>query len=73
MLSDSTFNNHRIAIIRKSIETNLTTAIANYNIQSGSNYEYVMPVINDADWYKIVNNVSIASFMQGIPIGQKLF
>lgn len=73
MLSDSTFNNHRIAIIRKSIETNLTTAIANYNIQSGSNYEYVMPVINDADWYKIVNNVSIASFMQGIPIGQKYF
>ena len=73
MLSDSTFNNHRIAIIRKSIETNLTTAIANYNTQSGSNYEYVMPVINDADWYKIVNNVSIASFMQGIPIGQKYF
>lgn len=73
MLSDSTFNNHRIAVIRKSIETNLTTAIANYNTQSGSNYEYVMPVINDADWYKIVNNVSIASFMQGIPIGQKYF
>lgn len=73
MLSDSIFNNHRIAIIRKSIETNLTTAIANYNTQSGSNYEYVMPVINDADWYKIVNNVSIASFMQGIPIGQKYF
>lgn len=73
MLSDSTFNNHRIAVIRKSIETNLTTAIANYNTQSGSNYEYVMPVINDADWYKIVNNVSIAAFMQGIPIGQKYF
>ncbi len=73
MLSDSTFNNHRIAVIRKSIETNLTTAIANYNTQSGSNYEYVMPVINDADWYKIANNVSIASFMQGIPIGQKYF
>lgn len=73
MLSNSIFNNHRIAIIRKSIETNLTTAIANYNTQSGSNYEYVMPVINDVDWYKIVNNVSIAAFMQGIPIGQKYF
>ena len=73
MLSNSIFNNHRIAVIRKSIETNLTTAIANYNTQSGSNYEYVMPVINDTDWYKIVNNVSIASFMQGIPIGQKYF
>ena len=73
MLSSSVFNNHRIAIIRKSIETNLTTAIANYNTQSGSNYEYVMPIINDIDWYKIVNNVSIAAFMQGIPIGQKYF
>ncbi len=73
MLSNSTFNNHRIAIIRKSIETNLTTAIANYNTQAGSNYEFVMPIINDTDWYKIVNNVSIAAFMQGIPIGQKYF
>ena len=73
MLSNSTFNNHRIAIIRKSIETNLTAAIANYNVQANSNYEYTMPIIGDEDWYRIVNNVSIASFMQGIPIGQKYF
>ena len=73
MLADSTFNNHRIAIIRKSIETNLTTAIANYNLQSGSNYEFVMPRIDEESWYKVENNVSIISFMQGIPIGQKYF
>lgn len=73
MLASSIFNEHRIAVIRKSIETNLTTAIANYNLQSGSNYEFVMPKIDEESWYKVENNVSIISFMQGIPIGQKYF
>lgn len=73
MLSSSTFNTHRMAVIRKSIETNLTTAIANYNLQSGSNYEFVMPVIDEINWNKIVNHVSIISFMQGMPIGYKYF
>ena len=73
MISSSVFNEHRIAVIRKSIETNLTTAIANYNSQSGSTYEFVMPKIDEVSWYSIENNVSIISFMQGMPIGQKYF
>lgn len=73
MVSSSVFNEHRLAVIRKSIETNLTTAIANYNSQSGSNYEFVMPKIDEVSWYSIENNVSIISFMQGMPIGQKYF
>lgn len=73
MVSGSVFNEHRIAVIRKSIETNLTTAIANYNSQSGSTYEFVMPKIDEVSWYSIENNVSIISFMQGMPIGQKYF
>ena len=73
MVSSSVFNEHRIAVIRKSIETNLTTAIANYNSQSGSKYEFVMPKIDEVSWYSIENNVSIISFMQGMPIGQKYF
>ena len=74
LLSSSTFNSHRVAVIRKSIETNLTTAIANYNKQSGlAGYEFVMPVIDEENWYKIANNVSLVSFMQGIPIGHKMF
>ena len=32
-----------------------------------------MPVIDDENWYKIVNNVSLISFMQGMPIGHKYF
>ncbi len=74
LLSSSTFNSHRVAVIRKSIETNLNTAIANYNKQSGlAGYEFVMPVIDEENWYKIANNVSLVSFMQGIPIGHKMF
>lgn len=73
LMSSSTFNIHRTAVIRKSIETNLTSAIANYNKQSGNTYEFVMPVIDEDNWYKIANNVSLVSFMQGIPIGHKIF
>lgn len=73
MLSSSVFNEHRTAIIRKSMETNLTTAIANYNSQSGSTYEFVMPIIDEENWYSVVNNVSVIAFMQGMPIGQKYY
>lgn len=73
LISSSTFNIHRMAVIRKSIETNLTTAIANYNSQSGNTYEFVMPIINETNWYKVTNNVSIISFLQGMPIGQKYY
>lgn len=74
LVSGSTFNTHRVAIIRKSIETNLTTAIANYTTQNYlSTYDFTLPVIDEENWYNIANNVSIVSFMQGIPIGMKYF
>ena len=71
MLSSSAFNNHRIAVIRKSIETNLGTVIANY--RSTSLYNYAMPVMSDEDWYKILNNVSLVSFLQGMSIGYRMY
>ena len=67
MLSSSTFNNHRLAIIRKSIETNLNTVISNYS--SNTLYDYAMPIITDDDWYRILNNVSLVTFMQGMSTG----
>lgn len=73
LISSSTFNIHRMAVIRKSIETNLVTAIANYNSQSGSTYEFVMPIIDETNWDKITNNVSLISFMQGMPISHKYY
>lgn len=73
MLTKSVFNSHRMAVIRKSIETNLSTVIANYNVQDSSSFQFVLPVIDEENWYSIVNNVSIVSFMQGLPIGQKYY
>lgn len=73
-ITDSTFDLNRMAVIRKSIKDNLLTAIANYNnLSSNTSYEYVLPVLNENDWYKITNNISMVSFMQGIPIGTKYY
>lgn len=71
LLSESTFNNNRISVIRKSIESNLATAIANFG--AGAEYEFVMPIFTEEDWQKLVNNITVASFMQGIPIGAKYY
>lgn len=71
MLSESTFNNHRLAVIRKSIETNLNTVISNY--KASTSYDYAMPVMSDDDWYKILNNVSMVTFMQGMSIGYRYY
>ena len=71
MLEDSIFNQNRISVIRRTIQTTLNTAIANYS--SNANYEFAMPVFTEEDWDKLVNNISVATFMQGIPIGAKYF
>ena len=69
----STFNENRISVIRKSIETNLSSAIANYNAGSGGTYKFEMPIFSEDDWDKVLNNVSISVFMQGLPIKSKYF
>ena len=71
--STSLFNEHRMNVIRKSIETNLSSAIANYNSFSHTGYEFTMPVINEEEWYKIENNICMISFFEGLPIGNKYY
>lgn len=70
---DSDFNQHRLAVIRYSIEKNLSIAIANYNNYSGVQTNFQMPVLKEDEWTKIINNVSIISFMQGLNIGGKVY
>lgn len=70
----STFNQNRISVIRRSIQTNMVAAIANYNsIMKSTEYEFVMPKFTEEDWDKIENNISVAVFMQGMPLGSKYF
>lgn len=73
LLESSNFNSHRVEIIKNSILTNLKVAIKTYNGISSATYEFVLPQLSETEWEKVVNNISVVSFMQGIPIGSKYF
>lgn len=72
----SVFNEHRRNVIKYTIQTNLSAAIAGYNAISQINdttYNFKMPTLTEEDWDKLLNNVSIISFMQGFPIKNKFY
>ncbi len=70
---DSNFNQHRLAVIRYSIEKNLSIAIANYNNYSNVQANFQMPKLREDEWEKILNHISIISFLQGLNIGGKVY
>ena len=65
----SLFNEHRMDVIISSIESNLLSIISNFNIHYNSGFEFSLPVLSEEDWYTITNNITVVSFLQGIPIG----
>ena len=67
----SNFNNHRKAVIRYVVETNLAAAISGYS----SKYvdSFIMPKISEEDWDLIQNNSCAISFMQGMSLGNKKY
>ncbi len=67
---NSNFNNHRMAVIRYVIEKNLSIALANYN---NGIYEFRMPKLEEEDWGRILDNVCLISFLQGLSIGGKIY
>ena len=72
----SDFCEHKNLIIRKSIESNLNSAINNYTKQSeglGTTYDFKMPILSPLEWDKVLSNVSIITFMQGLPVGMKTY
>lgn len=70
----SNFNQHRLAIIRHKIETNLSIAIANYNVYSkAEGIEFSMPELKEDEWELIMDNVAMISFIQGLDIGGKIY
>lgn len=72
--STSNFNKHRKEVIRYTIESNLSMAIANFNRYSKNTaYNYQMPVLDETDWDMLASNVSIISFLQGLNIGGKIY
>lgn len=71
--SNSIFNEHRMNVIRKSIETNLVKSIASFSEHALVGYEFAMPKLGEEEWYQIQNNISIVTFLQGLPIGAKVY
>ena len=69
----STFNQHRLAVIRYKIENNLAIAISNYNKYSGVKNVFQMPELKEDEWDQIIHNISLISFLQGLPIGEKTY
>ena len=67
----SNFNQHRLAVIKNKIRTNLAISITNFN--SAYNIEFQMPELTEEDWAKAMNNISLISFIQGIDIGGKTY
>lgn len=66
----SAFNEHRREIIKKSIQSNLQSTLQNY---MGAYEDFRMPDLDETEWDDIINNVSLISFMQGLPLKNKYY
>lgn len=73
LLSSSPFNEQRRNVIRYSIETNLIQAMKTYTDHSSAGYEFAMPELTEGDWDNIENNICELVFLQGFPIGGKIY
>lgn len=72
----SAFYQHKLEVMKLSIQENLNIAIAIYDKHStsmGTNVDFKLPILSDNDWDKLLTNVNMISFMQGIPAGSKLY
>lgn len=69
----SIFVNHKFQVIRNSIQYNLNLAMSIYNQSKTTTYDFKMPIISDEEWHKIMTNISIVSFMEGLNCGLKTY
>lgn len=70
---NSYFNAHKREIMRNSIQSSLSNAIFTYSEHAVKTYDFKMPILTEQDWDKLLSNVNIVTFMQGIPIGTKIY
>ncbi|MBO4293718.1 MAG: hypothetical protein J5881_04970 [Clostridia bacterium] len=71
---DSNFNKHRQEVIRYTIEKNLSISIANYNYYNDTpGFEFRMPEFSEEEWDRIQKNMTVISYLQGLPIGTKIY
>lgn len=70
---DSPFYQHKLNVIKMSIQYNLNLAMSTYNNNESYLFEYEMPVIQSDEWEQILTHISITSFMQGMKCGLKTY
>ncbi len=69
--AESNFNNEKYDVIKDSLEKNLRQSMELFRGVSGTDFR--MPELTGTDWDKILNNVCVISFMQGIPCGTTIY
>lgn len=67
----SRFNDEKNNVIEDSITKNLIQAMEIFSAHA--DIEFQMPKLNGEDWYTILNNVCVISFMQGLPCGTTVY
>lgn len=75
-IGTSSFNQHKRDIIKLSIQENLNSAINSYSTHSqalNTTVNFVMPELTDDDWEKILTNVNMITFMQGVKVGTEKY
>lgn len=70
---DSYFNAHKREVMKMSIQSSLSNAIYTYSEHAVITHDFAMPVLTEPDWDKLLSNVNIVTFMQGIPVGTKIY
>lgn len=68
---DSTISSHKREVIKQTLISNLNQSITSYSRNSKG--EYNLPVLDETDWDHILRNVSIVTFVQGMPMGLKQY
>ncbi len=70
---DSTFANHKDAVIRNSIQYNLNLAFTTYTNMANDGNLFRLPIMSPIEWDRITTRVSVVAFMQGMPCGTKVY
>lgn len=71
--SNSNFNAHKVQVIKNVIETNLSTAIANYNKVTNEDVSFSMPKLKEYEWEELTHTPAVMTFLQGLNIGGKIY
>jgi len=71
--AESNFNMHRKDVIRYSVESNLSMAIANFNSYTDAGANFQMPKLKETEWELLQNEISVISFLQGLNLGGKIY